>query len=131
MNHNAIGRGYETFGNGSAETMVRSLQPDEVSPEWYRVLPPPAEPFRWSARDNVNYNESGALAALDYTAGNAHALLRNFYEKSYHSWQQRNRLTAIRLRHPGGSGRSDARRTAPRAAAVAAHRGRPRPSPLT
>jgi hypothetical protein len=87
MNHNAIGRGYETFGNGSAETMVRSLQPDEVSPEWYRVLPPPAEPFRWSARDNVNYNESGALAALDYTAGNAHALLRNFYEKSYHSWR--------------------------------------------
>ena len=27
MNHNAIGRGYETFGNGSAETMVRSLGP--------------------------------------------------------------------------------------------------------
>ncbi len=87
MNHNAIGRGYETFGNGSAETMVRTLEPDEVSPQWYRVLPPPAGGFRWSARDNVNYNESAALAALDYTAGNAHALLRNFYEKGYHSWR--------------------------------------------
>jgi hypothetical protein len=87
MNHNAIGRGYETFGNGSAETMVRTLEPDEVSAQWYRVLPPPAGPFRWSSRDNVNYNESAALAALDYTAGNSQALLRNFYEKGYHSWR--------------------------------------------
>jgi hypothetical protein len=88
MNHNAIGRGYETFGNGSAETMMRTLEPDEVSPQWYRVLPPPAGSFRWSARDNVNYNESAALAALDYTAGNSRALLRNFYEKGYHSWRK-------------------------------------------
>jgi hypothetical protein len=88
MNHNAIGRGYETFGNGSAETMVRTLDPEEVSPQWYRVLPPPAASFRWSARDNVNYNETGALTALDYTAANSHALLRNFYEKGYHSWRK-------------------------------------------
>jgi hypothetical protein len=88
MNHNSIGRGYETFGNGSAETMERTLAPDEVSPQWYRVLPPPAETFRWSARDNVNYNETGALTALDYTAGNSQALLRNFYEKGYHSWRK-------------------------------------------
>jgi hypothetical protein len=88
MNHNAIGRGYETFGNGSAETMARTLAAEEVSPQWYRVLPPPAGSFRWSARDNVNYNETGALTALDYTAANAHALLRNFYEKGYHSWRK-------------------------------------------
>jgi hypothetical protein len=88
MNHNSIGRGYETFGNGSAETMERTLAPDELSPQWYRVLPPTAATFRWSARDNINYNETGALTALDYTAGNAHALLRNFYEKGYHSWRK-------------------------------------------
>ena len=88
MNHNAIGRGYETFGNGSAETMARTLDAEQVSPQWYRVLPPPAETFRWSARDNVNYNETGALTALDYTAANSHALLRNFYEKGYHSWRK-------------------------------------------
>ena len=41
MNHNSIGRGYETFGNGSAETMRRpSLQPT-LTIEWYRPVPPP------------------------------------------------------------------------------------------
>ena len=88
MNHNAIGRGYETFGNSTAETLTQSLSPEETSREWYRVLPPPTGPFSWSARDNVNYNETGALAALDYAATNAHALLRNFYTKSLHSWRK-------------------------------------------
>jgi hypothetical protein len=88
MNHNAIGRGYETFGNGSAETMARTVAPEEATPQWYRVVPPPAKAFLWSARDNVNYNETGALAALDYTAANSHTLLHNFYEKGYHSWRK-------------------------------------------
>jgi hypothetical protein len=85
MNHNAIGRGYETFGNGTAETLTQSLGGDDTSPQWYRVLPPPKGPFAWSARDNVNYNETGALAALDYSAANAPMLLKNFYTKSLHS----------------------------------------------
>jgi hypothetical protein len=88
MNHNAIGRGYETFGNGTAETLERALSPDETSREWYRLMPPPAGPFRWSARDNVNYNQTGALAALDATAGQAKTLLRNFYRKGYNSWRK-------------------------------------------
>jgi hypothetical protein len=88
MNHNAIGRGYETFGNGTAETLTQTLSPEETSPEWYRVLPPPTGAFRWSARDNVNYNETGALAALDYSAQNSQALLRDFYTKSWHSWRK-------------------------------------------
>ena len=88
MNHNAIGRGYETFGNGSAETMERTLGPEDTSREWWRVLPPPTGRFLWSARDNVNYNETGILAALDYSAKNAHMLLRDFYEKGLHSWRK-------------------------------------------
>lgn len=88
MNHNAIGRGYETFGNSTAETLVQSLSADETSREWYRVEPPPAGKFSWSARDNVNYNETGALAALDYAAANAKMLLRNFYTKGLHSWRK-------------------------------------------
>lgn len=88
MNHNAIGRGYETFGNGTAETLVQQLSPEETSPEWYRVSPPPSGPFRWSARDNVNYNQTGALAALDLAAMQAKTLLRNFYRKSYNSWRK-------------------------------------------
>lgn len=88
MNHNAIGRGYETFGNGTAETLVQSLSADDTSREWWRVLPPPTGNFAWSARDNVNYNETGALAALDYAAVNAHQLLHNFYTKGLHSWRK-------------------------------------------
>jgi hypothetical protein len=88
MNHNAIGRGYETFGNGTAETLVTSVStPEEATREWYRPSPPPSGKFSWSARDNLNYNETGMLAALDYTAKNANTLLRNFYTKSLHSYR--------------------------------------------
>jgi hypothetical protein len=87
MNHNAIGRGYETYGNGTAETLRRTIGEDDTSVQWYRPLPPPAE-VTWSARDNVNYTETGALAALDYAARNAREMLRNFYTKGLHSWRK-------------------------------------------
>jgi Zinc carboxypeptidase len=88
MNHNAIGRGFETFGNGTAETLRRSLRGEGTTREWFRPLPAPSGDFLWSARDNVNYNETGMLAALDYTAANAQELLRNFYTKSLHSYRK-------------------------------------------
>ncbi len=88
MNHNAIGRGYETFGNGTAETLTQSLSPEDTSFQWWRLSPPPTAKFSWSARDNVNYNETGILSALDYAAGNAQTLLRNFYTKGLHGWRQ-------------------------------------------
>src|SRR5678815_4625116 len=31
MNHNSIGRGYETWGNGTAETLRRTVPPSAVS----------------------------------------------------------------------------------------------------
>src|SRR4051812_2972551 len=88
MNHNSIGRGYETFGNGTAETLQWQLSADQTSREWYRVQPPPSTPFRWSARDNVNYNETGALAALDLAATQSKLLLRSFYRKGFNSWRK-------------------------------------------
>ncbi len=88
MNHNAIGRGYETFGNGTAETVTRNISPDESSMEWYRPSPPPKGDITWSSRDNLNYQESAALAALDYSARNSKELLRNFYRKGWDSWQK-------------------------------------------
>jgi hypothetical protein len=94
MNHNSIGRGYETFGNGSAETMTQSASMglSDLAPytsfEWYRVLPPPAVPFNWSARDNLNYVETGALTAMDDVAGQSKALLSNFYLKGVHAWRK-------------------------------------------
>ena len=87
MNHNSIGRGYETFGNGSAETEKRSISPGATTMEWYRPLPPPHE-VTWSARDNLNYQETGALIALDDAATRSKQMLRNFYKKSWDSWQK-------------------------------------------
>jgi hypothetical protein len=87
MNHNSIGRGYETFGNGSAETEKRAVSASASSVEWYRPVPAPRE-VTWSARDNLNYQETGALAALDDTAGEAQQMLQNFYQKSWDSWQK-------------------------------------------
>ena len=86
MNHNAVGRGYETFGNGSAETMLREILPESQTREWWRVNPAPATVI-WSARDNVNYNVTGTLAALDYAAANGPALLAAFYRKGFNSWR--------------------------------------------
>jgi Zinc carboxypeptidase len=89
-NHNADGRGYETWGNGSAETM-RTTQPDAdatSSVQWYRPAPAPRQPILWSARDNVNYNETAMLAALDDTAQQAKTLLRNYYLKGLHSYRR-------------------------------------------
>ena len=89
-NHNAIGRFYETFGNAGADTYLRDLSTTRfagdlvTSREWYR--PDPAtERVVWSARNNVNYMESGVLASLQYTSDNARVLLRNFYQKGSNS----------------------------------------------
>ena len=87
MNHNSIGRGYETFGNGSAETELRAISPGATTMEWYRPSPPPAV-LKWSARDNLNYQETGALMALDEAASQAKQMLRNFYTKSWDSWHK-------------------------------------------
>jgi hypothetical protein len=88
INHNAIGKGYETFGNGTAETVERVLDPTEeryldkpvTDKDWFRSWPPPAK-FKWSLRDNVNYQETGVLSALDYAARNGADMLRNFWQR--------------------------------------------------
>src|SRR5207249_1854398 len=93
MNHNSIGRGYETYGNTTAETVSRKLheggteQEDYLTREWYRPLPPP-DVFRWSMRDDVNYQETGALAILDWSARHATEMLRNFYRTGANSWRK-------------------------------------------
>jgi hypothetical protein len=82
--HNSIGRFYETFGNGGADTRVRTLGPDETSREWYRENPPLPK-IMWSMRDNTDMEESGVLFALGYTANHAQEFLSNFYLKSKRS----------------------------------------------
>ena len=88
INHNAIGRGYETFGNTTAETVERVLEPDDneytgkpvTEPDWYRTSPPPRK-FKWSLRNNTNYMQTGVLAALEYAATNGRGMLRNFWRR--------------------------------------------------
>jgi hypothetical protein len=88
INHNAIGRGYETFGNATAETVDRTLDPERdrftgrpvTEPDWYRMVPPPRK-FKWSLRNNTNYMETAVLAALQYTSRNGSEMLRNFWRR--------------------------------------------------
>jgi len=87
MNHNGIGRGYETMGNAGAETMMRTVWEDEVSREWFRPVPVEGT-LQWSMRDNVNYQQTALLAILDYTAKHSDEMLLNFYRKGYNSWQK-------------------------------------------
>ena len=87
LNHNAMGRGYETYGNGTAETLTHTLGADETTVDWYRPVAPPTGSFRWSARDNLNYMETAALAALDRVAQEPKTLLKNFYLKGLHSYE--------------------------------------------
>jgi hypothetical protein len=82
--HNAIGRFYETFGNGGADTRMRSIPPNQTSREWFRPNPPLPR-VKWSLRNNVNMQESGILFSMSYTAGHAQEFLSNFYLKSKRS----------------------------------------------
>jgi hypothetical protein len=102
-NHNGMLRMYETFGNGGANTMRRTIGgpgpealtvPPVPAPagrgagmtarEWYRPLPP-ARTLTWSMRNNTNYMETGVLSALELTAGISKTVLENFYLKSRNS----------------------------------------------
>jgi zinc carboxypeptidase len=88
INHNAIGRGYETFGNATADTVERFLDPERerytgkpvTEPDWYRTSPPPKR-FRWSLRNNTNYMQTAVLSALQWSALNAQDMLRRFWRR--------------------------------------------------
>jgi hypothetical protein len=79
--HNSIGRFYETFGNEGADTTERELEPSETSREWYRPNPPLPK-VKWSARDNINMQQSGVLLAMYNLATRGQEYLQNFYLKS-------------------------------------------------
>ncbi|MEO7362917.1 MAG: M14 family zinc carboxypeptidase, partial [Gemmatimonadaceae bacterium] len=84
--HNGVSRLYETFGNsGSAETLERTLGAAETARAWYRQNPPITGRFKWSLRNNNNYEITGLLVSLSYAANTRVQLLRNFYEKSKRS----------------------------------------------
>ncbi len=79
--HNSIGRFYETFGNGGADTYNRTIPRVAATREWFRPSPPPPQ-VKWSIRNNINLQESALLIALDYTSDHGRDFLSNFYLKS-------------------------------------------------
>jgi len=83
--HNGISRLYETYGNGgSAETLERTVGPNETARTWFKQNPPLPR-VQWSLRNNNNYEQTGLLVSLNYVARNKRQLLQNFYEKSKRS----------------------------------------------
>ncbi|HEX5832993.1 MAG TPA: M14 family zinc carboxypeptidase, partial [Pyrinomonadaceae bacterium] len=79
--HNSIGRFYETFGNGGADTRERTLGPNQTSRVWYRPNPPFPR-VNWSLRNNVNMQQSALLFAMNFVAKERERFLNNFYLKS-------------------------------------------------
>jgi hypothetical protein len=82
--HNGISRLYETFGNGGADTIERTLQPGEYARTWYRQNPPLPK-AKWSQRNNNNYEQTGLLVSLHHFSENSKLFLHNFYLKSKRS----------------------------------------------
>src|SRR5258707_1643032 len=85
--HNGISRLYETFGNGGADTLERTLDPEEYARSWYKQNPPLPK-VMWSQRDNNNYEETGLLVSLHYFNANKRMFLKNFYLKAKRSLEK-------------------------------------------
>ncbi len=81
--HNSIGRFYETFGNGGADTQDRVVGAQSER-SWFRPNPPLPR-VKWSLRNNVNLQQSAILLAMNHVSNNKEKFLHNFYLKSKRS----------------------------------------------
>lgn len=77
MGRNSIGRFYETFGNRWPVTTDRVVR-EASERQWFRPNPP-LPTVRWSLRNNVNYQQSALLLALNDMARNREHHLRQFW----------------------------------------------------
>ncbi len=78
--HNSIGRFYETYTSSGAGCTTVRLQAADTSRRWDRPNPP-VNGIKWCIRSNINYQQSGALIALKYTADHRETFLENFVSK--------------------------------------------------
>jgi hypothetical protein len=78
--HNSIGRFYETYTSRGADCHTVQLPASRTSVEWFRPNPP-INGVRWCIRNNINYQQSALLIALNYMARNGHRYLDQFYRK--------------------------------------------------
>jgi hypothetical protein len=82
--HNSIGRFYETQTAGDGATRI--LRSSE-NRDWFKPNPPLSETV-WSLRNNVNYQQSAILIAMNHVGRNAKRFMENFYLKSKRSVQK-------------------------------------------
>ncbi|HEV2671143.1 MAG TPA: M14 family zinc carboxypeptidase [Gemmatimonadales bacterium] len=82
--HNSIGRFYETYTSRGADCHTVKLPDRQTSVEWFRPNPP-LNGVRWCIRNNINYQQSALLIALNYMARNGHRYLDQFYRKGVRS----------------------------------------------
>ena len=78
--HNSIGRFYETYTSRGADCHTVQLPASRTSVEWFRPNPP-INGVRWCIRNNINYQQSALLIALNYMARNGQRYLDQFYRK--------------------------------------------------
>ncbi|PYP36289.1 MAG: hypothetical protein DMD48_13010 [Gemmatimonadetes bacterium] len=78
--HNSIGRFYETYTSRGADCHTVKLPERQTSIEWFRPNPP-LNGVRWCIRNNINYQQSALLIALNYMARNGRRYLDQFYCK--------------------------------------------------
>ena len=78
--HNSIGRFYETYTSRGADCHTVQLPASRTSVEWFRPNPP-INGVRWCIRNNINYQQSALLVALNYMARNGRRYLDQFYRK--------------------------------------------------
>ena len=89
MNHNSIGRGYETFGNGTAETLQWTLTPGRnLARVVSRIACAVARRSSGRRATTSTTTRPAALAALDMAATQSKMLLRSFYRKGFNSWRK-------------------------------------------
>ena len=88
MNHNASAAATRPAATPPRRRVRRVL---DASDDDHGVVPARARrprEFTWSARDNVNYTQTGALAALDYAARNAQGDAAQLLPKGWNSWRK-------------------------------------------
>ncbi len=82
--HNGIGRFYETFGDSTADTSIRTVGGNNTSRQWYRPNPPFPR-VNWSLRNNTNLMQTGVLIGLHKMATDREKFMKNFWLKSKRS----------------------------------------------
>ncbi len=80
--HNGIGRFYETFSGGGADTGIRNAGSSDR--DWYRPNPPYPS-VRWSIRNNVNIMQSAIVMGMYKVANEKEKFLLNYAMKAKRS----------------------------------------------